>query len=92
MLDKWEVPVLVVGIVQVIKLLVPALTEKGKLVIALLVGAVLFGTVEALVYLTPETQAIVLAVVRVIGYTIAAPGWFSVVKDEVVKPLTASQG
>lgn len=80
-----EIPVLVVGITQVIKLLIPNLSEKGKLVIALVVGVILLSLAQALPYMSTSAVQIVMAVVRVLGYATSIPGWFSVVKDEVLR-------
>ena len=83
-LDGVEIPVLVVGVVQVIKQLFPKLGDKGKLIVALVVGVILLGLAQAAPYFAVDTQEIVMAVVRVLGYAIAIPGWFSVVKDDML--------
>lgn len=85
MLGNVEVPALVVGIVQVIKLLFPELSTRAKLIIALVVGLTLLSLSEALPLLAPGPQAGLLAAVRVLGYAIAIPGWFGIAKDEVIE-------
>ena len=84
-LNSIEIPVLVIGIVQVIKLLFENLSSKGKLVIALVVGIILLSLGEALPYMGETAGVIVASVVQVLGYAIAIPGWFSVIKDDMLK-------
>lgn len=83
-LDAIEIPVLVVGITQIIKLLAPNLSERGKVVIALVVGLVLLSLAEALPFMGATVAQVVVSVVRVLGYAISIPGWFSVVKNDML--------
>jgi hypothetical protein len=86
-LGGFEVSFLVVGIVQVIKNLLPNMSGRGVLVVALSLGIVLFGLAEALPFVGESASIIILAVVRVLGYATAIPGWFSVATDEVSKMI-----
>jgi len=86
-LGGFEISFLVVGVVQVIKQLFPELSSRGKLMIALALGVVLFGLAQALPFVGESASIIILAVVRVLGYSTAIPGWFSVATDEVPKVL-----
>ena len=80
----FEVAYLVVGIVQIIKMLVDNLSEKGKIVIALIVGVVFLSLAEITPLLDPGTALVIVTVVRVIGNALAIPGWFGVVKTELL--------
>lgn len=82
-LGGFEIPVLIVGITQVIKQLFPKLSDNGKLVVALVVGLVLFSLGQALPFVGEDIATIIVAVVRVLGYTMSVPGLFSVAKREL---------
>ncbi len=83
-LGGFEIPLLVVGIVQVIKKLFPQLSDQGTIIVAFVVGVVFLGLAQALPYIGETASAVILAVVRVLGYATAIPGWFSVVKNDVL--------
>ena len=79
-----EIPVLVVGIVQVVKLLFEDLSTKGKIVIALAVGIILLSIAQALPYIGDSASIVIVSFVRILGYAIAIPGWFGVIKDDLL--------
>ena len=83
-LGAFQITFLIVGITQVVKKLVPNLTENGKIVVALVVGVVFLSTAQVLPYLSETAATVVLAVVNVLGNSMAIPGLFSVVKDDLL--------
>ena len=83
-ISNVEIPIIVVGIVQVVEQLFDNLSSKGKLVIALVIGIILLSLGEALPYMGETAGLVVMSIVRVLGYAIAIPGWFSVVTDDIL--------
>ena len=80
----FEIGIIVVGIVQLVKKF--GLKGNGALALAVSLGFVLFAIGQALGQsLVPAAIAIwVVIVVRSIGYTLAVPGLYDLLKDELL--------
>lgn len=80
----FEVVFVIMGIVQLAKQF--GVTGKGSLGLALVLGLLLNGLVQALSgeMLPVEAVPWVLLAVRAVGYTLAIPGLYDLIKDELL--------
>ncbi|MCK9601799.1 MAG: hypothetical protein M0R06_22335 [Sphaerochaeta sp.] len=83
-----EVPVLTVGITQIVKYFAPGLSDRGKIAVAMCVGVVLLTAQELLTSGALGDAAVVVeTAVRIIAGAIAVPGLFGVLKDDLLPAI-----
>jgi hypothetical protein len=93
-----KIGVLVVGLVQVIKYLMETeereLTQKAKVVIALVISGLLFTYDEAISnkWVGGRFVTTVDSVINILTKLIAVPGWYGVLKDELLPAIGGGGG